>query len=466
MPNLKQTMFREYDIRGREADDELNEQSMYYIGRGFGTYLRRKNISEAVVGHDARASSESFTSEAIKGLTESGINVIDIGTVTTPMGYWSQFHFNVKGGAVITASHNPTGWNGAKVSDDFAKTLSGTEIQELYRISSKGEFVSGQGTIRHEDIKEDYIKDLLFKTKISKKFKILVNTGNGTAGVFAPDLLRQAGCEVVEINTNVDPTYPKYTPNPENTAMMAETSREALANNCDFGFAFDGDCDRLGMVDNEGHILQADIILIFLSRLYLSQHPGAKVMFDVKVSEALPEDIKAHGGTPIMYKTGHSLIKAEMHRQDISLTGEMSGHVFFGRELGYYGFDDALYAALKVLEYLSVQDKPLSELVANIPHYVSTPLINVEAPDEIKHDIIKKITSQFKEEGYSVVDVDGARVYADGGWGLVRASNTTPTLVLRFESQTPEGIEKLKTLFRSKLDQYPDLSKNWQESAK
>lgn len=459
-------MFREYDIRGREADDELNEESMYYLGRGFGTYLIRKEICKTVVGHDARASSESFTAQFIKGLTESGIDVIYIGTVTTPMGYWAQFHFSVKGGAVITASHNPTGWNGAKVSDDFSKTLSGAEIQELYQITTNGDFATGQGSVRREDIHQAYVKDLLSKTKTLKKFKVLVNTGNGTGGAFAPDLLRQAGCEVVEVNTNVDPTYPKYTPNPENTAMMAETSEQTISNHCDFGFAFDGDCDRLGMVDNEGHILQADIILIFLSRLYLNQHPGARVMFDVKVSEALPEDIKAHGGIPVMYKTGHSLIKAEMHRQNISLTGEMSGHVFFGKELGYYGFDDALFAALKVLEYLSVQNKTLSELVASIPHYISTPLINVTAPDETKHDIIKQITSQFKQEGYNVVDVDGARVYADGGWGLVRASNTTPTLVLRFESKTQEGIEKLKTLFQSKLDHYPTLSKNWQESAK
>lgn len=465
MPIIKQTMFREYDLRGKEADDELNEKSMYFIGRGFGTYLRRKSITEAVVGHDARATSESFTTEFIKGLTESGINVTDIDTVTTPMGYWAQHYFNVKGGAVITASHNPVGWNGAKISDDLSKTLSGAEIQAVYELITKDDFENGDGTTKKEDIHEAYIKDLLSKSKISKKFKILVNTGNGTAAIVAPQLLRRAGCEIIEHNTNIDPTYPNYTPNPENVAMMKDTGNQTVLQKCDFGFAFDGDGDRLGMVDEKGQLLSADKILILLSRLFLASHPGEKVMFDVKVSEALPEDIKAHGGIPIMYKTGHSLIKAEMHRQNISLTGEMSGHVFFGKEFDYYGFDDAMFAALKVLEYLSGQSKPLSEIVATLPHYLSTPLINIDAPDEIKHRVVAKITQQFKTEGYNVVDVDGARVYLEGGWGLVRASNTTPMLVLRFEAKTTERIEKLKALFKSKLDQFPEISKDWKETA-
>ncbi len=465
MPKIKQTMFREYDLRGRETDDELNEKSMYFIGRGFGTYLRRKDILEAVVGHDVRATSESFTVQFIKGFTQCGINVIDIGTATTPMGYWAQHHFNVRGGAVITASHNPVGWNGAKISDDLSKTLSGVEIQKIYELIISDDFENGQGTVKKEDIREIYIKDLLSKIKFTKKFKILVNTGNGTAAIIAPELLRRAGCEIIEHNTNIDPTYPNYTPNPENAAMMKDTGEQTVSQTCDFGFAFDGDGDRLGMVDNKGHLIPADIMLIFLSRLFLEEHPGAKIMFDVKVSESLPEDIKAHGGVPIMYKTGHSLIKAEMHRQNISLTGEMSGHVFLGKEFDYYGFDDAMFAALKVLEFLSKQDKPLSEIVSTLPHYLSTPLINIDAPDEVKHDIIKKITQQFKDEGYNVVDVDGARVYAEGGWGLVRASNTTPMLVLRFEAKTPEGIKRLKELFKSKLDQFPEISKEWKETA-
>lgn len=467
MADIKQTMFREYDIRGKEADDELNEDSMYLIGKGLGTYLKNKNVSSAVVGHDLRATSKSFYHRVIKGLNETGIDVYDIGTATTPMGYWAQHYFKVKGGITVTASHNPVGWNGAKVSDDLSKTLSGNEIQKIYEIISKEDFSTGQGKIlKSEDIKEAYIKDLISKSKISKKYKILVNTGNGTAAIVAPELLRKAGCVVVEHNTNIDPTYPNYTPNPENAAMMEDTAKQTIANDCDFGFAFDGDCDRLGLVDNKGNILPSDIIIAFLSRLYLKNNPGAKVMFDVKVSEVLPEDIRKHGGKPLMYKTGHSLIKAEMHRQNISLTGEMSGHIFFGKDFNYYGFDDACFAALKLLEYLSTQEKTLTQLVSELPKYISTPIINIDAPDEIKHNIIKEITEEFKKENYKVVDVDGARVYLpDGSWGLVRASNTTPLLVLRFESKTQEGIDKLKAIFKEKLDKYKELGQVWKATA-
>lgn len=461
MPHLQKTMFREYDLRGREADEELNETSMYYIGRGFGTFLLRKGVQEATVGHDVRATSESFYNSFIKGVLETGINVVKIGNVTTPMGYWSQHHFKIKGGAVITASHNPVGWNGAKLSDNLSQALSGPEIQQLYDLIAREDFENGQGSTREADIKEVYTQDLLSKTKISKKFKILVNTGNGTAALIAPEVLRKAGCEVIEHNTNIDPTYPNYTPNPENLAMMEDTIAQTIAHNCDLGLAFDGDGDRLGIVDDKGHVLPADMILILLSRLYLSKNPGAKVMFDVKVSESLPQDIEAHGGTPIMYKTGHSLIKAEMNRQDISLTGEMSGHIFFGKNFDYYGFDDAMFSALKVLEFLSQREQPLSEIYASIPRYISTPVINVETPDEIKHDIIKKITEQFKKEGYKVIDVDGVRIYAHEGWGLARASNTTPNIVLRFEAKSEEQIEKIKQIFRKKLEQFKEVSYEW-----
>lgn len=464
MPNLKKTMFREYDIRGKEASDELTPETMYYIGRGFGTYLKRKGRTEAVVGHDVRATSEEFYQEVTRGLNDCGVNVIDIGAVTTPMGYWAQHFFDIKGGAIVTASHNPVGWNGAKISDDLSKTLSGQEIQDVYQLISNDDFEIGQGSTRQEYILDNYMEDLLSKVKIDKKFKVLVNTGNGTASVIAPEILRRAGCEVVEHNTNIDPTYPNYTPNPENPAMMKDTVEQVKKHHCDLGFAFDGDGDRLGMVDEEGHIMPADIILILLSRLLLEKHPGSRVMFDVKVSEALPEDIKNHGGIPIMYRTGHSFIKAKMHQEQISLTGEMSGHIFLGHEMGYYGFDDSIISALKILEYLSQQKRPLSQIIKGIPRYISTSIINIDAADEIKHQIVENITKQFKQEGYRVVDVDGARVYTEDGWGLVRASNTTPLLVLRFESKTEDGIKRLKKVFREKLESFEGVGKEWKET--
>lgn len=459
MPLLKKTMFREYDLRGRESDEELNETSVYYLGRGFGAFLKKRNLAETVVGHDARGTSESFHKSMIKGLTESGINVTDIGTVTTPMSYWSQYFLKIKGLVMITASHNPAGWNGVKFGTDFSYTLLSDEMKELYEIILKDEFVDGEGKITKRDIADEYIKDLISRAKISKKFKILVNTGNGTAGLFAPKLLRNAGCEIVEHFTNVDPAYPNYTPNPDGTAMMEDTGKQTTKNNCDMGFAFDGDGDRLGLVDEKGQVVWPDRYIILLSRLILSKHPGAKIVFDVKVSEALPEDIKAHKGIPIMWKTGHSHIKAKLSSEKAAMAGEMSGHIFFVDD--FYGFDDSFFAALKLLEYLSKQDKPLSEIVATTPYYVSTPTIQVTTTDEDKYEIVEKLTQEFKDEEFKVIDINGARVYMDGGWGLVRASSNTPTLVLRFEAKTKEDLDKIQKVFKDKLDKFYKVSKNW-----
>lgn len=460
MPTLKRTMFREYDLRGREAYDELNEDSMYWIGKGSGTFLRRRGVTEAVVGHDARGTSESFHAAVIKGLRECGINVINIGVVTTPMSYWAQYHLNVRGLVTVTASHNPVGWNGVKVGSDLSHTLGTEEINELYEIIEKEDFIDGEGSIRNEDISKEYIKDLVSRSNISKKFKILVNTGNGTAGLYAPELFREAGCEVVEHFTEVDPAYPNYTPNPDGTAMMEDTGNQVRENSCDLGFALDGDGDRLGLVDDKGEIIWPDRYIILLSRLVLSKKPGAKIVFDVKVSEALPEDIKAHGGEPIMWKTGHSHIKAKMKESGAELAGEMSGHIFFSHD--YYGFDDAFFAALKLLEYLSGENEPLSEVIKSTPYYVSTPTIQVQTTDEDKYKVVDQLVKEFKDEGYNVNDINGARVYHEnGGWGLVRASSNTPSLVLRFEAKNKEDLEHIQKIFREKLDKFPIVSKDW-----
>jgi len=459
MPLLKKTMFREYDLRGREANDELNDTSMYYIGRGFGTFLKKRNINDVVVGHDARGTSEGFHKSAIRGLLECGLNIIDISTVTTPMSYWAQYYFKVKGLLTVTASHNPAGWNGVKLGSDLSYTLLTDELAEVYNIIAKEKFSSGSGTVKKEDIFGSYTKDLLSRANITKKFRVLVNTGNGTAGLYIPKILREAGCDVIEHYTNLDPSYPNYTPNPDGTAMMEDTGRQTEKNNCDFGFAFDGDGDRLGLVDEKGNIIWPDRYIILLSRLVLRKHPGAKIVFDVKVSEALPEDIKAHGGIPIMWKTGHSYIKAKLAEEKAAMAGEMSGHIFFVDD--FYGFDDAFFAALKILEYLSTQDKPLSQIIASTPYYVSTPTIQVKTTDEDKYKVVEKLTKEFKDEGYKVVDINGARVYTDGGWGLVRASSNTPTLVLRFEAKNKENLEKIKELFKKRLDKFDVVSKVW-----
>jgi len=452
-------MFREYDLRGRESDDELNDTSVYYIARGFGTHLRNIGVTECIVGNDARATSESFHDQAIKGLIECGIDVVDIGTATTPMSYWSQFHLNVKGLLMVTASHNPAGWNGVKLGTDLSKTVLSDEVDHIYKIIEKEEFSTGEGKVRKEEIFEAYTKDLISRANITKKFKILVNTGNGTAGMFYPKVLKDAGMEIVEHFTNVDPTYPNYTANPDGTAMMEDTGRKTVENGCDFGFAFDGDGDRLGMVDEKGETIWPDRYVILLSRLVLSKNPGAKIVFDVKVSEALPEDIKAHGGVPIMWKTGHSHIKAKLAEENAALAGEMSGHIFFVDD--FYGFDDAMFAALKFLEYMGTQNMPLSEIIATTPYYTSTPTIQVTATDEDKYKIVDELTEEFKQDGNRVVDINGARVYFENGWGLVRASSNTPTLVLRFEAKNEEELEKIKTIFKEKLDRFDKVSKDW-----
>lgn len=462
MPTLKKTMFREYDLRGRESDDELNDESMYHVGRGFGTFLIKRGIKEAIVGHDARATSESFHVNAIKGLTQCGVNVIDIGTVTTPMAYWSQYFLKVKGLVMITASHNPVGWNGVKLGSDLSYTLLTDDLLEVYNTIVKEEYVSGEGAIRKENILEAYMEDLLSRANVSRKFKILINTGNGTAGILEPEIFRRTNCEVVEHFTNIDPTYPNYTANPDGTAMMEDTGKQTVVSKCDLGFAFDGDGDRLGLVDEKGQTIWPDRYIILLSRLVLSKEPGAKIIFDVKVSEALPEDIKAYGGNPIMWKTGHSHIKAKMLEENAAMAGEMSGHIFFKQD--FYGFDDATFAALKLLEYLSTQNKPLSEVIATTPYYISTPTIQVQATDEEKYKVVEQLTKQFKDEGYKVFDINGARVYMDNGWGLVRASSNTPTLVLRFEAKTQGELERIQKIFREKLDKYPIVSKQWDTS--
>ncbi|MCL5114151.1 MAG: phosphomannomutase/phosphoglucomutase [Patescibacteria group bacterium] len=464
MPLLKRTMFREYDLRGREASDELNDASMYYIGRGFGTFLNQRNIKKAVVGHDARRTSESFHKNAIKGLTESGIDVVDIGIVTTPMSYWAQYYLKIKGLLTVTASHNPAGWNGVKLGSDFSYTLLTDELSEIYDIIAQEKFSSGKGTIKKENISGPYAKDLLSRAKISKRFRVLVNTGNGTAGLYFPKILTEAGCEVIEHFTNLDPSYPNYTPNPDGTAMMEDTGEQTVKHRCDFGFAFDGDGDRLGLVDEKGNTIWPDRYIILLSRLILSKHLGAKIVFDVKVSEALPEDIKAHGGIPIMWKTGHSYIKAKLAQEKAAMAGEMSGHIFFVDD--FYGFDDAMFASLKILEYLSTQSDPLSKIIASTPYYVSTPTIQIVTTDEDKYSIVEKLTEEFKNEEFRVVDINGARVYMDGGWGLVRASSNTPTLVLRFEAKTEEDLERIKKVFKDKLDKFDKVSKDWDTSGR
>ena len=460
MTQLEKTMFREYDIRGRENEEELNTHVMELIGRGYGTFLQKRDIQQVVVGHDNRSTSEDFYKAAIRGLVAVGCEIIDVGTITTPMLYWAQYYFKVKGGLVVTASHNPAGWNGVKLAYGYSQTTNKEELEEIYKTITEEDFVVKEGKVlKKEDIAAPYRADLLSRVKDIKQFRVVVNTGNGTAGLFAPQLVREAGCEVIEHLTEPDPTYPHYTPNPAEVEMMEDTGRVVVENKADFGFAFDGDGDRLGLVDEKGQNIWPDRYLILLSRLVLQKHPGAKIVFDVKVSEALPEDIKAHGGVPVMWKTGHSYIKEKMEEEGAALGGEMSGHIFFAE--GYYGFDDAIFAALKLLEYFSSQNKKVSELIEETPYYISSPALHAPCPDEKKYQVVEELTKEFKN-AYEVIDINGARVlFRDGGWGLVRASSNLPALVLRFEAKTQKQMEEIEQIFREKLKHYDFISQDW-----
>lgn len=459
---INKSIFREYDIRGRESDNELNPTSMELIGRAYGTYLARSNIEIVIAGRDNRSTSEEFQKAAIKGLLFAGRKVIDIGTVMTPMMYWAQFYFKTKGGIMITASHNPKGWNGVKLASGFSNTLGGKDLKALYVMIEKNDFDSMDGGgIQSKDIKEAYIKDLTSRVNINKKFNVVVNTGNGTAGLFVPNLLRAVGCMVIEHNTKPDADYPNYTPNPAEMEMMEDTASVVIKNKADFAFAFDGDGDRVGLVDEKGGIVSPDKYMIFLARLVLKNKLGAKIVYDVKSSRALEEDIRAHGGVPIMVATGHSNIKKAMAQEGAELGGELSGHIFF--KYNYYGFDDASFAALNLLQYFSQHDKSVSQLVVETPQYISSPGYNAETPDDKKFNVVSELIREFKAEGYKVIDIDGARVTFEdlGGWGLVRVSNTGPNITLRFEAKTKENLEKIQQIFREKLSRFDDVSKEW-----
>ena len=460
MAHIAEHIFRAYDIRGREGEGELTEEAFELLGRAYGTYLARKGVDTLVIGHDSRGTSEAYSAAAVRGLVATGRKVIDIGTCLTPMSYWAQFYFKTEGGMMITASHNPVGWNGAKFASGMAQALGGDALKELYDMVVAEDFIQQEGgSVEVQDIKEQYFEDILSRVKIAKGFKVVVATGNGTAGLFGPELLRRAKCEVIERYTEVDPTYPHYTPNPAEVEMMEDLGEVVRAEGADYGVAFDGDGDRVGIVDENGETISPDRLLIFLAKLLLNEKAGATVVFDVTSTQAIAEEVGANGGTAIMSATGHSNMKATMQKVSADLGGEASGHMFFTH--GYYGFDDASYAALKLVEFFSTQDKAISELVAQLPQYVATPRYYVEVADAVKFDVVKKLTEQFKGEGYEVADMDGARVSFEEGWGIVRASNTTPALVVRCEAKTQERLDEILQIFKDKLSVFEGVGGEW-----
>lgn len=464
---LRRTMFREYDIRGRvpevfpDATDELSDEGMRTLGRAFGTLARRRGRDAAVVGYDLRTYSLRLATCFIEGAASTGLRVLDIGCGVTPTLYFAQIYTKTPAGVMITASHNPQGWSGLKMSLDYVQTLLQPEIEEMASICDAGDFATGNGKIERIDVGEAYLDDMVSRVRLERPLKIVLDPGNGSAALFCVEAFQRVGVDVVPLFCEPDPTFPNHFPNPSDMKAREAIRATVVETGADLGFSFDGDGDRLGVQDHLGRDVLADRVLMLLARPVLARHPGAPVVFDVKCSQALIEDVQAHGGRPIMWKTGHSWIKAKAKEVGAPIAGERSGH-FFIRD-GFHGYDDGIFAGLRLAEYVASQDRPLSELLADAPQYVTSPEIDAHCADEVKYDVVDRIVADFRREfGERLNDVNGARVTFDDGWGLVRASSNLPELVLVFEGRSREAMERIKALFRERLAGYPEIATEWE----
>ena len=438
MERVPAHIFREYDIRGI-ADQELSSETVHLIGRAYGSYLTDLGIFEVTVGGDARHSTPRIKEAAIAGLREVGVSVIDIGLVSSPCFYWSLYHFGVEGGIMVTGSHNPKEFNGLKLA--LGKmTLWGDEIQEVYRIIAENRFAKTEhkGNLRFEEINAPYIDMLVSKITLGpKKLKVVLDSGNGTGGLYGPEMVRRIGCEVVELFSEPNGDFPNHHPDPTKREYLTQLIDTVIKEKADLGIGFDGDSDRIGVVDDKGEVLWGDQLMLLYWKEILPKHPGAKVIVEVKSSMILPEETEKMGGKPIWWKSGHSLIKAKMKDEDALFSGEVSGHMFFADE--FFGFDDAFYAAGRLLRILSFSDKKLSDMLAEIPAYPSTTETRFDCPDEIKFQVVERVRENAKDQ--KTITIDGVRILYPEGWGLLRASNTQPVLVARCEGRTQTDLE-------------------------
>ncbi len=445
---IREHIFREYDIRGT-FPDELNRDTVRLLGRAFGAYYAKNNAKRISLGRDCRLSSPDISEWLQEGLVESGIDVVNLGVVPTPLVYFSLHMMDVDGGVQITGSHNPPEFNGFKICIG-KETIYGEEIQKIKRICEAEDFVSGKGNIEKADIVESYVDYVVKNIKPGPyKRKVVVDGGNGTACEVALNIYAKLGFEVIPLFCEPDGRFPNHHPDPTIPEFLQDLIATVKKERADLGIAFDGDGDRIGVVDNEGDIIWGDQLLIIFSRDLLRKYRGGKIIGEVKCSQVLYDDIEKNGGEPIMWKTGHSLIKNKMKEEKALLAGEMSGHLFFAER--YFGYDDAIYAGARLLEILSTRQEAIKDMLSDLPRMVNTPEIRIDCSDEMKFEVVADIAKEFKAEGYRVIDVDGARVLFDNGWGLIRASNTQPVLVLRFEAKDEKGIEQLKGIFKEKL---------------
>jgi phosphomannomutase / phosphoglucomutase len=451
MNEIDPNIFREYDIRG-VVGSQLTDETVAVLGRAIGTFYRQNNARKIAIGYDARSSSPGFCDLLTAGLNSCGCEVVEIGMVPTPVLYHTVFTRDVDGGVMITGSHNPADHNGFKICLG-RDALFGSQIQEICEIalseppaSAGGHSVGSVETI---NVLDDYCRDIVSRVSLGRrKIKAVIDAGNGMGGVTAVPVYRKLGVELVELYTEPDSTFPNHHPDPTVEANLTDLITAVRENKADVGIAFDGDGDRIGVVDETGRVIWGDELMVLFSRALLAERPGATIIGEVKCSQTLFDDIKAHGGHAVMWKAGHSLIKAKMKETGAALAGEMSGHIFFADR--FYGFDDATYAGARLLEILSKTDKPLSALLADLPKTFSTPEIRVDCPDDMKFDVVAKMAEHFLRD-HEVITIDGARILFDHGWGLVRASNTQAILVLRFEADSQAALYEIRTTVEAKL---------------
>ena len=445
---IQSNIFREYDIRGN-ADKELTDESAYAIGRAFGTWLKRhdSSIKKISIGGDARLSTERIRQAVITGILKSGLDVINVGLVTTPMLYWTLKYFNLNGGVMITGSHNPPEMNGLKLCFGNG-TLYGSQIQEIKNLITNDDFESGEGVLEAQNIDDDYLKMLVskFKLPFNKKFKVVCDSGNGAAGLTAGKYFNMLGCECVSLFEEPDGNFPNHHPDPqkrENLKFLIER-------------VFDGDADRLGVVDNKGNVIFGDRLMVLYWREILKNHPGAVVLVEPKCSMVLPEEVERLGGEVMYWKSGHSLIKAKMHELKALFSGEYSGHMFFADE--FFGHDDAFYSAARVLRIMSNENKSLAELSDSVAIYPSTEEIRVPCEDNIKFEVVERIKNKALEK-YKCSVIDGVRILYDDGWGLIRASNTQPVITVRCEGKNKNALERIMADIKARVlaENLPDF---------
>ena len=446
---MNRLIFREYDIRGI-AGTEMNSDLAFLLGRGFGTMARRAGKNRVAIGGDNRVSTPEIKDRMIEGLCAAGCAVTDVGEVPSPVLYYALYRLDMDTGMMVTASHNPPEYNGVKMVLGHA-SLYGKAIQNLADIIERSDFTAGSGTRETRSVKEEYLAELKGKFSFRRKLRIGLDCGNGTAGSFIVPLLEALGCEVHGIFIESDGRFPNHLPDPTVEKNMKDLMVLVKAGGLEAGLGLDGDGDRFGVVDDRGRMLLGDRLLILYAREILAKRPGAAVIFDVKCTKALAEEVAGAGGEPVMWKTGHSLIESKLHEMHAPLAGELSGHLYFADE--YDGYDDGIYAALRLLRILDATPRPLSTLLAGVKEYPSTPEMRIDVADERKFGIVDGLRDYYRPR-YAISEIDGAKVFFPDGWALVRASNTQPALVVRVEAENEEALHRIKDEFLAKVDEF------------